>query len=141
MTKTKQRLLSLTLVAAMFFALAIPASARASDYIARAIVDVSSAGNGKIAIIVDVMGKSKMQEIGVTTITVHEKKQDGSYQPVYTFTKEKNPSMIGKNRSSYLVSVTYQGVAGKDYYILAQCYAKNANGSGITMAGSRAIRA
>ena len=35
MTKTKQRLLSLTLVIAMFFALAIPASARASDYIAR----------------------------------------------------------------------------------------------------------
>lgn len=33
MTKTKQRLLSLTLVIAMFFALAIPASARASDYI------------------------------------------------------------------------------------------------------------
>lgn len=141
MTKTKQRLLSLTLVAAMFFALAIPASARASDYIARAIVDVSSGGNGKIIILVDVMGKSKMQEIGATTITVHEKKQDGSYQPVYTYTKEKNPNLIGKNRNAYLIDITYQGVAGKDYYILAQCYAKNANGSGITVAGSRAIRA
>lgn len=102
MTKTKQRLLSLTLVIAMFFALAIPASARASDYIARAIVDVSSGGNGKIIILVDVMGKSKMQEIGATTITVHEKKQDGSYQPVYTYTKEKNPNLIGKNRNAYL---------------------------------------
>lgn len=141
MTKTKQRLLSLTLVIAMFFALAIPASARASDYIARAIVDVSSGGNGKIIILVDVMGKSKMQEIGATTITVHEKKQDGSYQPVYTYTKEKNPNLIGRNRNAYLIDITYQGVAGKDYYILAQCYAKNANGSGITMAGSRAIRA
>lgn len=141
MTKTKQRLLSLTLVIAMFFALAIPASARASDYIARAIVDVSSGGNGKIIILVDVMGKSKMQEIGATTITVHEKKQDGSYQPVYTYTKEKNPNLIGKNHNAYLIDITYQGVAGKDYYILAQCYAKNANGSGITMAGSRAIRA
>lgn len=141
MTKTKQRLLSLTLVIAMFFALAIPASARASDYIARAIVDVSSGGNGKIIILVDVMGKSKMQEIGATTITVHEKKQDGSYQPVYTYTKEKNPNLIGKNRNAYLIDITYQGVAGRDYYILAQCYAKNANGSGITMAGSRAIRA
>ena len=141
MTKTKQRLLSLTLVIAMFFALAIPASARASDYIARAIVDVSSGGNGKIIILVYVMGKSKMQEIGATTITVHEKKQDGSYQPVYTYTKEKNPNLIGKNRNAYLIDITYQGVAGKDYYILAQCYAKNANGSGITMAGSRAIRA
>lgn len=141
MTKTKQRLLSLTLVIAMFFALAIPASARASDYIARAIVDVSSGGNGKIIILVDVMGKSKMQEIGATTITVHEKKQDGSYQPVYTYTKEKNPNLIGKNRNAYLIDITYQGVAGKDYYILAQCYAKNANGSGITVAGSRAIRA
>ena len=141
MTKTKQRLLSLTLVVAMFFALAIPASARSSDYIARAIVDVSSGGNGKIVILVDVMGKSKMQEIGATTITVHEKKQDGSYQPVYTYTKEKNPNLIGKNRIGYLIDITYQGVAGKDYYILAQCYAKNANGSGITVAGSRAIRA
>ena len=82
-----------------------------------------------------------MQEIGATTITVHEKKQDGSYQPVYTYTKEKNPNLIGKNRNAYLIDITYQGVAGKDYYILAQCYAKNANGSGITMAGSRAIRA
>ena len=131
----------MTLVIAMFFALAIPASARASDYIARAIVDVSSGGNGKIIILVDVMGKSKMQEIGATTITVHEKKQDGSYQPVYTYTKEKNPNLIGKNRNAYLIDITYQGVAGRDYYILAQCYAKNANGSGITMAGSRAIRA
>lgn len=46
MSKMKRRLVSLTLVAAMFFVMAIPASARASDYITSATIVTNSLGRG-----------------------------------------------------------------------------------------------
>lgn len=141
MSVMKRRLLSLTLLVAMFFTLAIPASARASDYITRAIVGVTASGNGKISISVKTYATGVMQEVGSLRVVVNEKASDGSYHPVYTFTREENPSMIAKNRQTHSVTLTYQGTAGRDYYITAQCYAKNASGSGATWAGSNTVRA
>lgn len=140
MTRTKQRLLSLTLVAAMFFALAIPASARASAYINTVVITTKSLGNGKILIRVDVAATTKMNEVGAMQIIVNKKGEDGKYSPVYTYTKEKY-NLMAKNCTYYAVELTYQGVSGKEYYITAQCYAKNASGSGTTWAGSNAVRA
>ena len=139
MSKMKHRLLSLTLVAAMFFVMAIPASARASDYITSATIVTNSLGNGKISMTINVVATGKMQEIGATQGIV--KGADGKYKPVYTFTKEKTKSLISSNRTSCMFTLTYQGTAGKDYYITAQCYAKNASGSGATWAGSKTVHA
>lgn len=141
MSKMKRRLVSLTLVAAMFFVMAIPASARASDYITSATIVTNSLGNGKISMAINVVATGKMQEIGATQVIVNEKGADGKYKPVYTFTKEKTKSLISSNRTSYMFTLTYQGTAGKDYYITAQCYAKNASGSGTTWAGSKTVHA
>ena len=77
MSKTKQRLFSLTLVAAMFFVLAIPASARASAYIDTAAITTKSLGNGKISIRLDVVATTTMNEVGATQIIVNEKGAKG----------------------------------------------------------------
>lgn len=140
MINTRQRLLSLILVATMFFALAIPASARASDYIQRVSITTTPSGNGKISIKVEVISTTTMQEVGITQIIVNEKGSNGNYKPVYTYTKEQY-GFMAKNRVSYAATVTYQGTAGKDYYITAQGYAKNARGSGATWAGSKTVHA
>lgn len=138
MSNTKRRALSLTLVAAMFFALAIPASARASEYIKSVAITTTPSGNGKILIKVDVLSTDIMQEVGLVKIIVNEKSASGSYRPVYTFTKDQY-NMLAKQRSSYTITVTYQGTPGKDYYITAQCYAKNTSGSGTSWAGSKTV--
>ena len=140
MSKMKRRLLSLTLIAAMFFVMAIPASARASEYIHSVSIATRPSGNGKISIRVTVRGTGTMQEIGIMQIVVNEKSSDGSYKPVYTFTRDGN-NLKTKNRETYSATVIYQGTAGKDYYITAQGYAKNARGSGATWAGSNTVHA
>ena len=140
MSKMKRRLLSLTLIAAMFFVMAIPASARASEYIHSVSIATTPSGNGKISIRVTVRGTGTMQEIGIMQIVVNEKSSDGSYKPVYTFTRDGH-NLKTKNRETYSATVTYQGTAGKDYYITAQGYAKNARGSGATWAGSNTVHA
>lgn len=139
MSKMKRRLVSLTLVAAMFFVMAIPASARASDYITSATIVTNSPGNGKISITVKVDATGRMQEIGATQVIVHKKGTDGNYRPVYTFTRESTKNLISNNRTSYVFALTYQGTSGEDYYITAQCYAKNASGSGSTWVGSKTV--
>ena len=81
-----------------------------------------------------------MQEIGIMQIVVNEKSSDGSYKPVYTFTRDGH-NLKTKNRETYSATVTYQGTAGKDYYITAQGYAKNTSGSGATWVGSKTVHA
>ena len=137
----KQKLISVVLVVTLFFTLAISASARASDYIARASVSASSSGNGRISIEVKTLATGVMQEIGALTVVVSEKISEGNYQPVYTFTRSQYRNLVVKNRQSYSNTLTYQGTAGKSYYITAQCYAKNANGSGTTWVGSNIVKA
>lgn len=80
----KQKIISVMLVVTLFFTLAISASARASDYIARASVSASSSGNGRISIEVKTLATGVMQEIGALTVVVSEKISEGNYQPVYT---------------------------------------------------------
>ena len=82
MSNTKRRLLSLTLIAAMFFVMAIPASARASEYIKSLSIITTPSGNGKISITVDVTSTDIMQEVGLVKIIVNEKSASGSYKPV-----------------------------------------------------------
>ena len=137
----KQKLISVVLVVTLFFTLAISASARASDYIARASVSASSSGNGRISIEVKTLATGVMQEIGALTVVVSEKISEGNYQPVYTFTRNQYRNLVVKNRRSYSNTLTYQGTAGKSYYITAQCYAKNVNGSGTTWVGSNIVKA
>lgn len=82
-----------------------------------------------------------MQELGAKMIVVNEKQSDGNYKAVYTFTPEKYANLIGKNGSKFSFKSTYQGVSGKQYYITAQLYAKNAKASSTIWAGSQTVKA
>ena len=141
MNTVKQRLLSLTLVAALFFELAIPAGARSSDYITRGNATVSAVGNGKLSITIKTYATGRMQEIGASRVIVYEKQSNGTKRAVYTVTKEQMNSLVTQNRQTYTAILSYQGVSGKSYYVTAYCYAKNANGEDTLKASSDTVRA
>lgn len=130
MKATRQRLISLSLcVVILIFSMTIPASARASAYFDFTNAYVSDAGNGAVRIKVHVLATGTMQEVGATQVVVYEKQSNGSYTSVFTFTREKYPSLITKNRLSYITYVTYPGDTGKSYYVSVAFYAKNLSGS------------
>lgn len=133
------RALSLCLLVVLTLGLSVPAGAasipepdveiQASDYFGRRNVIASAAGSGKLQIVVDVVAKGIMQEVGATKVTVYEQQSNGSYSPVHTYTRYNTPALIQKNRLSNKFELTYQGKSGTYYYAVAACYAKNASGS------------
>ena len=134
-TKTLALFLCLTLV----FSAALSASARASDYFYDTNVSATKSGSGSLRIKLDVAATGTMKELGATEIIVHEKQSNGSYKDVFTFKRDKYPTLVAKNRSSYVTYVTYPGTPGKTYYVTAHCYAANTSGSQYTWAGSSAV--
>jgi len=128
-TKTLALFLCLTLV----FSAALSASARASDYFSHTSVSATKSGSGTLRIKLNVVAT------GASEIIVYEKQSNGTYQDVFTFKRDKYPTLVTKNRSSYVTYVTYPGTPGKTYYVTAHCYAANASGSQYTWAGSSAV--
>ena len=127
-TKTLALFLCLTLV----FSAALSASARASDYFSHTSVSATKSGSGTLRIKLNVVATG-------AEIIVYEKQSNGTYQDVFTFKWDKYPTLVTKNRSSYVTYVTYPGTPGKTYYVTAHCYAANASGSQYTWAGSSAV--
>ena len=127
MNKIGHRATALLLCVVLLFGLSISAGARESQCIDHYNVKASALGNGKISIEVALSGTEPMQEIGAKMIVVNEKQADGNYKAVYTFTPEKYTNLIKKNGRTFSFKGTYQGIAGKQYYITAQLYAKNAS--------------
>ncbi|MDY3013989.1 MAG: hypothetical protein SOR61_02095 [Evtepia sp.] len=82
-----------------------------------------------------------MQEIGVSKIVVSERQANGSYRPVHTIYQSQYSSLTVRNRSVLSASVSYKGTPGKYYYFNAYYYAKDAGGTGRTIAGSNAVKA
>lgn len=129
MNKTRKRLISLPICILLVIVMAIPASARASAYFDYTNLAITNISNGSIKIKLHVLATGTMQEVGATEVVIYEKKSDGGFDPVYTFTKENYPSMVTYNRMSYITYLTYYGSTGKSYYVLAAFYAKNSSGS------------
>lgn len=138
MTHIKKRALSIALCFIVMCTMIIPASARASEYFHRTYVTATNVGGGTLSIMVDLAATGTMQEVGAKEVIVYEKKSNGKYESVYTFTREQYPSLISYNRLSHVSYVTYYGSPGKSYYISAAFYAKNANGSQ-TLWGSSSV--
>ncbi len=136
MTHIRKKSLILLLCFTLMVIMALPASARASEYFYRTYVEVTDVGNGTLRIKVDLGATETMQELGATKVIVHEKKSNGDYEPIYTYTREETPSLVTRNRVSYVTYVTYYGSPGKSYYVLCAFYAKNATGSQIKWGGS-----
>ena len=130
----KKRLIFLLFALVLILGLPGVASAaevnpRASYYFGSTDVRAYAKPGSKILIEIDVDATHTMQEVGASYVHIFEKQSDGSYDVVYTYTKEAYTSLIWKNSSCAYVDVTYQGTAGRDYYALVGCYAKDSNGS------------
>lgn len=130
----KKRILSL--LCAMLVILSLPGVAfaaevnpRASYYFSCTDVRAYAEPGSKILIEIDVDATHTMQEVGASYVYIYERQSDGSYDVVYTYTKEAYPSLIWRNSSCAYVDVTYQGTAGKKYYALVGCYARDSSGA------------
>lgn len=141
MKRIGHRATAFLLCAVLLFGLSISASARESQCISSYDVKVSAVGNGKVSIQISILATDAMQELGAKMIVVNEKQANGSYKAVYTFTPDGYASLIAKDRVNFAVKTTYQGTSGKQYYITAQLYAKNAKASSTIWAGSQTVKA
>lgn len=103
-------------------------NARASDYFGFTDVRAYAQSGGKILFEIDVDATHTMQEVGASEVYVYEQQSDGSWDIVYTFTKESHPSLIWTNSSCAYVDAVYQGTVGKTYFATVACYAKDSNG-------------
>ncbi len=136
MANIKRKALSLSLCIVLIFSMAIPASARASEYFYRTYIEVTDVGNGVLRIKVDLGATETMQELGATKVIVYEKSSSGNYEPIFTFERQYYSQLVTYNRASHVAYVTYYGETGKSYYALCAFYAKNATGSQIKWGGS-----
>lgn len=144
--KVIQKVISLSLVLALLLGLTLMANAsesttRSSEYFNKAYVTGTATGGGTIRINVAVFATRPMQEIGVSKIVVSERQANGSYRPVHTIYQSQYSSLTVRNRSVLNASVSYKGTPGKYYYFNAYYYAKDAGGTGRTIAGSNAVKA
>ena len=139
MKRTGTKTLALFLCLTLFFSMALSASARSSSFFDSTSVSATKAGSGTLRIKLNVAATGTMRELGATEIIVYEKQSNGSYKDVFTFKRDTYPTLVAKNRSSYITYVTYPGTPGKTYYVTAHCYAANASGSQYTWAGSSAV--
>lgn len=109
-------------------AFAANAEARASDYFGATSVRAYAQSGGKILFEIDVDATHTMQEVGASEIYVYEQQDDGSWDIVYTFTKEAHPYLIETNSIGGYVDAVYQGTVGNDYFATVACYAKDSTG-------------
>lgn len=110
-------------------ACAVEATPRASEYFGYTDVRAYATGNGKVLIEVSVDATHMMDEVGASYVIIYKELSSGSYQKVYTFSKDTTCGMIVEDSFFGYVDVTYQGVPGQRYYAMVGCYAKDSNGS------------
>lgn len=102
---------------------------RASEYFGYTAVQARAAGNGKVRIEIDINATHMMDEVGASYVIIYKELSYGSYQKVYTFSKDTTSGMIVEDSFFGYVDVTYQGIPGERYYAMVGCYAKDSNGS------------
>ena len=151
MKKCLIQVISLCLLMSLMLSLMVPASAaitpgsdaeiQASNYFVSEKAAITAAGNGKIAIEIDVRGTSEMKELGASDVYVYEVQSDGRYTQMAHYTRDKFSVLIKTNVLRANIQLTYQGTAGKKYYVEAKCYAKNSSGSGTRWVSSSIITA
>lgn len=129
----KKKLLSLLCAVILLFSLSTVAcatnvEARASAYFSATSVRAYAQSGGKVLFEIDVEATHTMQEVGARDVYVYEQQSDGSWDNVYTFTKEDHPYLIETNTGSAYVDAVYQGTVGKNYFATVTCYAKDSTG-------------
>lgn len=119
-------MLSLVICLSIF---AVPAFARASEYISATTTTISSPSNGKVRIDFYVIGTGIMDKIGVQKIEIYD--STGDRVAIIRNTDWGYAYLMGARRSFYDGSVTYPVDAGRDYYAIVYYYASNSEGSDV----------
>lgn len=135
------RILSLFLLLTLLSALLVPASARASSYFDITKVEATAQGGGRLNISITVRATNTMDAIGVTYLEIKEKRADGKFYTVRTYTKKEIPSLMKYHSIGLVTALQFQGTKGKVYQATATCYAENATGSSSVIRHSRTVTA
>ena len=135
-----KKVISVTLVIALLLTvLSLPATARASTHIASYSIDIFPRGNGRVEVIVSVIGTHRnMTRIGFPSIALFESTNNGSTWTPVRSTGSWNPNTPA---GSHTHTFTYQGVAGRWYYASASFWAQDTQGHDSKSANSRIITA
>ncbi len=129
MPKIKTRTASLFLLLTLLSACLIPASARASDYFKITDISIAPQGGGQLKIVALVRATNQMDSVGVTSLEIKEKRADGKFYTVRTYTKKEVPSLMRYHAIAASTEIFFRGTKGKVYQATATCYAENATGS------------
>jgi hypothetical protein len=110
----------------------------ASHQIASYSITIVPRGSGRVETTVNIAGTHRqMTRIGFPSITVYERNNSSSpWRIVHVTGPHYNPSVPAGSHSHV---VTYQGVAGRQYYVWAQFLARDAQGSDSRSASSPII--
>lgn len=132
MKKALRRLLLIVLCLLFVTVPSFAASPRSSEYIMGTSAVINYKGNGKIEIAFMISGTDIMTDIGATLIELYEWNDDGysaKRVATYRYTDPGYSHMMGHNDGIYGSSVTYNGIAGREYYARVHLMAGNSSGS------------
>jgi hypothetical protein len=142
MKKTVSIFLVITLLASILYvpAIAYDNSIDASNQIASYSLTITPRGSGRVEVTVNIVGTHRqMTRIGFPTVTIYERANSGSpWQIVRVTGPHYNPNVPAGSHSHV---VTYQGVAGRQYYAWAQFLAQDTQGTDTRSASSPMITA
>lgn len=105
------------------------AAVQSSEYLSGYSASVTPVGGGRIVVTVNVMGVSKMKEIGAKTIFIYESADNIDFHQVACYESDDYPKMMGTGYNFYEDVITHQGKTGYYYLASVYVYAANDNGS------------
>lgn len=124
----KKKIVSFLLVALMMASTAVPAFARASDYLDNYGVDLYANGDGEMVVQVIVNGVGVLDKIGVRRIDI-EQKVDGKWEYYDTLDAVEHPEFYVYDARTYLNEIPFDGTPGVSYRVTVMVYAQRGSGS------------
>lgn len=124
----KKKIVSFLLVALMMASTAVPAFARASDYLDNYGVDLYANGDGEMVVQVIVNGVGVLDKIGVRRIDI-EQKINGEWIYYDTLDAVEHPEFYVYNARTYLNEIPFNGTPGVSYRVTVMVYAQRGSGS------------
>lgn len=127
-----RKILSFLMVVSVLCCLPLSAGAvdaRASDYFVATRTYLYQMDTAKFAISFEVTAKSRMEELGVTSIVVKRSADGSTWQTMRTCVPSVYPQMMGADTIFHSDYVLYNATAGYYYKAYVTYYAKNSTGS------------
>ena len=124
----KKRIVACLLVVLMMAYTAVPAFARASDYLDDYYVDLYATGDGGMSVAVVVNGVGVLDKIGVRRNDI-EQKVDGKWVYYDTLDAVEHPEFYVYDARTYLNEIPFDGTPGISYRVTVMVYAQRGSGS------------